>query len=382
MRRARVALALRALLVTFVALLVSSAAAEPRRSAVALVTVGAQPELQARIRAEIGALGWRVKEISPGGDVALAQIARRARTLAVLRVAAGAEGIELWVAPEVDAQARSEWIDIDPRRPELAVLRAIESLRARFLELGIEPESSAGSETPESAATPSSEAAAAGGKPRDTKPEAKANATQPTGDSAPPEPIETGAVEGDGLIEPPGTHYFAPVVWFGLGGGVVQATNSSTPQVTLAGSVRLQAFPHVVANLEAWLPLSAVTLESGARSADVRSSLFGAALEYRAEAKRLQFGAGIGCAFALILARGNSNQNFVGKEARFYAAVPFGRLFSQYALSRQLYARIEASVGLSAPRPVIELERDQLGSYWAQPLLSGMLGLEWAPFVD
>jgi hypothetical protein len=137
-----------------------------------------------------------------------------------------------------------------------------------------------------------------------------------------------------------------------------------------------------VANLEAWLPLTAVTLESGARSADVRSSLFGAALEYRAEAKRLQFGAGIGCAFALILARGNSNQNFVGKEARFYTAVPFGRLFSQYALSRQLYVRIEASVGLSAPRPVIELERDQLGSYWAQPLLSGMLGLEWAPFVD
>lgn len=382
MRRPNVAFALRALLIAFLALIAAPAGAQGRRSAIALVTVGAQPELQARIRAEIGALGWRIKEISPGADLALAQIARRAHTLAVLRVAAGAEGIELWVAPEVDAQARSEWIDIDPRRPDLAVLRAVESLRARFLELGIEPESNAGNEAPDTAVNTATPDRQPPPKRSDSQGPPKSSTDNSRRDTTPPIPIETGPVDGNGIIEPPGTHYFPPVVWFGLGGGVVQATSSGTPQGTLAGSVRLQPYAHVAVDLEAWLPLSTVTLQRGARSADVQSTLFGAALEYRAEANRLQFGAGVGCAFALISARGKSNQDYVGKEARFYAAVPFGRLFTQYSLSRQLYARLEASVGLSTPRPVIELEQNELGSYWAQPLLSGMLGLEWAPFVD
>lgn len=387
MSRTTLAYGLRALLLVglFALLAVSAGAQQVRRSAIALVTVGAQPELHARIRAEIGALGWRIKEVPPGADVALAQIARRAHTLAVLRVTAGAEGIELWVAPEVDAQARSEWIEIDARRPELAVLRAVESLRARFLELGIEPESNAGGDSSDGAATPAASAstssAAPSGEPK--PPNAATSATPKTASSASvPEPIETGPIEGDGLIEPPGTRHFPPVVWFGLAGGAVQATSSGAPQPTLAGTIRLQPYPNFAVDLDAWLPLGSVTLENGTRSTDVRSTLFGAGLEYRAVARRFQGGVGAGCAFALVYSRGNANQYFIGKEAKFYSAVPFARVFLQYSLTRQLYARIEATAGLSSPRPVIELDSNVLGSYWAQPLLSGMLGLEWAPFVD
>ncbi|MFZ5894205.1 MAG: hypothetical protein ACOY0T_24305 [Myxococcota bacterium] len=369
----------------------SSLCAEPRRTAIALVTVGADPELHARIRAEINTLGWRVTEIAPGGDVALAQIARRARTLAVLRVVRGAEGIELWVAPEVDAQARSEWIDVDPRRPELAVVRAVESLRARFIELGIEPEasnapaagtSSSGSPNPTTSASPSANSSPSSAPLRSSSPGSSASPSGTSGTVPSAEPPKDYDEDFDisEVIDPGPRTHFPPRVWLAVAGGALQSTTVGSLHVGVTAAVRLQPTRNLATGVELWLPATAARMEDKEGSADVRATLAGASIEYRTGSRRWEVGVGAGAAFAIVNVQGYPKEGFAGRRENLYAALPFGRLFCGYALSRSLYLRIDGTVGVSQPRVGIQFDQNVI-AYWAQPLISGTLGLEWAPFV-
>lgn len=337
--------------------------AEARRSAVALVSVDAAPALAARIRAEMSALGWRVKTSSAAPELALAQIAKRAHTLAVVRIAARGEGIELWVAPEVDAEARNEWIQLDPVRPELGVLRAVESLRARFVELGIEPESARAEEASSEPNEPNS------GDQR-AAPDALGRIVPPE----PPTPVDSAPSRVSEPLPPPG-------VELGLGAGAVYASRAAALEGKLTLALRVVPHPHFVTSLEGWLPLSEVDVASGERSAALRSTLLGATVGYRASVARLRWGAGIGCALGVVQLRGRSSEGFVGVSKTLYVAVPWMRFHAEFPLARRFALRLEATAGLARPRPVVELG-DVVGDYWGQPLLAGTGGFEWAPFAD
>ncbi|HET9934784.1 MAG TPA: hypothetical protein VFQ35_28965, partial [Polyangiaceae bacterium] len=336
--------------------------AEPRRSAVAVVSVDTDRALLTRIGAEIGALGWRVKTPPARPDLALAQIAKRAQTLAVLRIASRGEGIELWVAPEVDAEAHSEWIELDRRHPEVGVLRAIESLRARFVELGIEPE-----------AAPAEDPSAADGEPLASEPGSKLNAAESARSHA--------ALQEEGAFETEPPSSLPPRgVELGLGAGALYASRAASLESKLALAIRIVPDPHFVTSLEAWLPLSEVNVASGERSAALRSTLFGATGEYRGRLGRLRWGAGLGCGLGVVQLRGHSSEGFVGLSKTLYAAVPWVRFQSEFPLSPRFALRLQATAGIARPRPVVQLG-DVVGDYWGQPMLSATGSLEWAPFA-
>lgn len=341
----------------------ATADAKPRRSAVALVTGGSEPALVARIQAELAALGWRVKAVPGDRGEALVQVAKRAQTLAVVRFGPRGEGIELWVAPEPAAESQQEWIAIDAGGADVAVLRAVEALRARFLELGIEPESE-----PARADEPVTEVATSDDSPGRRPPARRGSAI----DRAPPREVrERTRIGGPALLR-------SPRAVFGLSGAALRAVGAESVEAKLVFAIRLLAEPKVSASLEGWLPLNEATVGAGERSARVRSSMLGATLGYREHTGPLRWGAGVGCALALLDLRGNSSETFVGVSKSLYVALPSARLHAELPLSRRLAIRLEGVAGLARPRPRIAL--GAAGEYWGQPLLSAALGLEWSPF--
>jgi hypothetical protein len=375
-----------------------SGSAQNKRTAIALVAGGAPRELHTRLRAELTALGWRVREMPLGDDVALAQVARRAKTLAVVRVGRSAEGIELWVAPEVDAEARSEWVDVDPRRPELAVLRAVEALRARFLELGIEPEDMRDA---------AGDAAITGGV-TERPPEPKSEANKPDskedphkGGGAKAGAAKAGAVKagttpqsedanlhiwGDMPSDAdPGALPAAPplrrAVWLGAGGGVASASSVLGPNVSLVGVLHVVPSPKLGLGLEFWWPPSTSSIESVEGSAEARPVLAAISGEYRHRRGQFVVAGGGGLGLLMLFTQGSAELPYIGRQAAAYSSLPFGRLAGEFDLSQRVHLRAEGTLGFSLPRAIVSFNGREVAS-WGRPFLGGSLSFEAALFGD
>jgi hypothetical protein len=357
--------------------------AQPRHTAIALVSGGADAELHARLRAELAGLGWRVKELGLGGDLALAQVARRAGTLAVLRVGRSAEGIEVWVAPEVDSDARSEWIDVDARRPELAVLRAVEALRARFLELGIEPEDLRG-EASGSEATPSGSAApgpaTAGGKPgADARPaEAKPPPKAPDD-----KPGELGSDDHEPpSVQLPEVPHAPETLWLSARGGVISASKQLAPTASVSGAVRFVHESWLGVDLSAWWSPVAARVTGYEGYADVRAGLVALGGEVRDRRGSWTLAAGGGAALVWLSIKGYSvTASYRGQSAAALTGMPYGRVAAELTLVRRLHLRAEGMLGLTVQRAHVLFDQTSVAT-WGRPLLAGTLGLEWAALGD
>ncbi len=149
----------------------------------------------ARIRAELEANDWRVREIGPDASSArsaLPPMAASARARAALRMQPSRGAIELWVASESDGTGASELVRLPAGEQDdgLLALRATEALRARGLRLPRRPESSGGSATEAPAAVSGGGASAVGGGSSPSTPTSPATAaatsttTTPRGDPA------------------------------------------------------------------------------------------------------------------------------------------------------------------------------------------------------
>jgi hypothetical protein len=312
-----------------------------RRTAIALVTGGADRELHARVGAELRALGWRVVEVAPGSDLALAQIARRAGTLAVLRVGQAAEGIEVWVAPEVDAEAKSEWVDVDPQRPDLAVVLAVEALRARFLEFGLEPEHSSNL---------GKEPVAARRRPGPAKPVV---VSQPS--------------------RPPATNAVGSALWVGAGAAMLVAGEGVTSSAEIA--LRFLPVRWLGFDVAGWWPLSAAHVEATGGSAEMRSKLVLGAGELRWNLPEMSFGAGAGVGLAAVDLDGRADAGYVGSTDSLLTALPFGRLAFEVRVTRGLRVRMTSNVGASTPRAVIRFDERWVAS-WGRPFFALTLGIQ------
>ena len=313
--------------------LVARAQSVPRRTAIAVVSGGANAPFSLRLRAELLGLGWRAIEIEPEADLALAQIARRAGTLAVLRVGTRAEGIEVWVAPEVDAEASSEWIDIEAARPELAVLRAVEALRARFVELGLEPEAT--------------------------------TATIPM-PSAPPPP-------------PPAPR--RPLrVWLGAR-TALSWTPGGVSEVPYAGAlVRWLPTPMGALVLELALPLRRAQVHGVEGRTSVRPFLMAALAEPQLTFHNWQLAAGLGAALAVIDLEGHPAAGYAGRSDTLVTGLALARTAAQLRLGRRWQLRVDATYGIAAPRPVVRFD-ERVAAVWGRPLLLAGINLQWALFA-
>ena len=324
------------------------AEAELKQSAIALVSGGANGELHARLRAELHALGWRVREVSSAADSTLDEVARRAATLAVLRVDPRGEHIEIWVAKEVDASVGAERVAVDPVHPELAVLRSVETVRARFLELGISPEN----------ATPPPAPAEA--PPRVIVP-VKAPAPSPL-------PLPLPAPQDRG-------------VWIDLGAGVSSISPRLEVRPAFSGSVRYVPRSFFAADLSVALSPFSATLRDASLATKVWFHTAGLAAELRHSEASYAAGIGLGAALAVIDLQGESSEDAVGKRVRLVTALPFLRASTELALNRAVRVRFEGLLGLTAPRavvgflgePVASLGRPWFGARLAFALRPGAL---------
>ncbi len=392
--------ALSAVALLLCGLLTVPAQAQSRRTAIALVTGGADPELHARLLAELRSLGWRVREIAPGSDVALAQVARRAATLAVLRVGRGAEGVEVWVAPEVDAEARSEWIDVDTEHPEVGVLRAVETLRARFLELGLEPEDAQtggglvdGSDDPKRVRPPVEEPRTKPGSQPAAKPASKSpskpatpatDATPAAGAHAAGHAVPDEFLPIPDVSEEQGAagKTSARGLWLGLAGGLAAGGSDMSATPALTGSVRYVPVRWFGVDLSAsWTPAGANVSTSTSWS-ELRGNWIGLAPELRYESGGWALTGAAGCALAIIDLRGHtSDPALTGRRAAIFTGLPFLRAAGEVELAASLRVRIEALAGISAPRAVIvfqnENNENERVAVWGRPLLAANLGLQW-----
>lgn len=360
--------------------------AETRHTAIALVSGGANAELHARLRAELSSLGWRVKEMGLGADLALAQVARRARTLAVLRVGRSAEGIEVWVAPEVDSEARSEWIDVDARRPELAVLRAVEALRARFLELGIEPEDlrseAPGSESaPASSATAPSEPVPAPGKRGGDGP--KEATKKPAPDAHDEQPGEiVYDTELPPIAKEPEAPHAPEALWLAGMGGVISASKQLEPNATVSGALRFVHRSWLGVDLSGWWSPSAARVTGNEGSADVRAGLLALGGEVRDRRGAWTLAAGGGAALVWLSMTGYpAIMMYRGQDAVVFSAMPFARAAAEFELVRRLHLRAEGTLGFTVQRMHVGFGETSVAT-WGRPFVAGALGLEWAALGD
>lgn len=305
----------------------------PRRTAIAVVSGGANAPFSLRLRAELQGLGWRAIEIEPEADLALAQIARRAGTLAVLRVGTRAEGIEVWVAPEVDAEASSEWIDIEPARQELAVLRAVEALRARFVELGLEPEAT--------------------------------TATIPMPSTQPRPPAPRRALR----------------VWLGAR-TALSWTPGGVSEVPYAGAlVRWLPTPMGALVLELALPLRRAHVSGVEGRTSVRPFLLAALAEPQLTFRHWQLAAGLGAALAVIDLEGHPAAGYAGRSDTLVTGLALARTAAQLRLARRWQLRVDATYGIAAPRPVVRFD-ERVAAVWGRPLLLAGINLQWSLFDD
>lgn len=374
-----------ALLLAFVAcalcLRAAPAFAEPRHTAIALVSGGANAELHARLRAELAGLGWRVREIPLGNELALAQVARRAGTLAVLRVGRSAEGIEVWVAPEVDSEARSEWVDVDPKRPELAVLRAVEALRARFLELGIEPEdlredsngADSGSAIRSTASESTSERPAADSTGASKKP-------NPPVEVEEPDLADTDASALSPAPEAPEPPRAPHALWLGAGGGLFTASQDLGPSATLGGGLRYVRGSWLGVDLSFWWPPAASRVRAEEGYADVRAALVALAVEGRDRRRTWTLAGGGGVALVSLSMDGYAQKDGYGNNSTsVVTAMPFARVATELELADRLHLRAEGAVGFTAQRALVRFDQNTV-AIWGRPFLSASLGLTWAAF--
>ncbi|HWA71293.1 MAG TPA: hypothetical protein VG937_03110 [Polyangiaceae bacterium] len=343
---------------------------------------GANAELHARLRAELAGLGWRVREIPLGNDLALAQVARRARTLAVLRVGRSAEGIEVWVAPEVDSEARSEWVDVDPKRPELAVLRAVEALRARFLELGIEPEDLR--DEPSGGPDSSSPARAAGGettperRPADSSTDSKK--PTPPAETDEPDLIETDAsalpLAPERPAAPPAPH----ALWLGAGGGILTGSQDLGPSASLNGGLRYVRDSWLGVDLSFWWPPAAARIHGDEGYADVRAALAALGIEGRDRRRMWTLAGGGGVALVSLSMDGYAQKTgYSDNSTSVFSAMPFARVATELDLAYRLRLRAEGAVGFTMQRALVRFDQNTV-AIWGRPFLSLSLGLEWAAF--
>jgi hypothetical protein len=331
-----------------------------KRTAIALVSGGGGPEVAARLRAELSGIGWRVIDVEPGREVALAKIARRAGTIAVVRVSREGDGIEVWVGPVVAAEATSEWIDVQPASPSTAVVRAVEALRARFLELGIEPEPQAASDADPAPdeAPPASEHASRPPAAPPASQRAPASSMQPSQKVPEPNPIST------------------PPLWLRAQAAALYSSGGLglTPEIALGGQLSLYRTWSVGAEL--WFPPLTTEVEGDAGSARVRVLFAALSSEYRWLTGPLAAGLGAGVAVTRLDFEGAPATDYEAREADVVAWLPFARALLSLRISRRLLVRFDAAAGPSFPRVELQFAGEKLAD-WGRPLVFGGLGLEW-----
>lgn len=337
-------------------------AADPVR--VAIVDDGSA-ELSRKLGAEASYAGFGVNEGS--GDILLdGSLAARIRVLS-------RERVELALLGPGGTSERREVLAQAPGEADAFALRVMEHLRARLVDLGWSLPSAPANASP----------AASGARQTDAEP--SGSAAQRQGDLLPQPASTRGAAAAEGIDaaghEPPAPASKTPLLWLGAGAAASRAAGGLglVPHAVLG--VRAEPSPAWGLSLEAFVPLLAGEIDGGEGSARSRWYAVVVGVDVSLLRSAPWFASvGIGGGLLLLDVSAEGRAGFTARDDRLYAGAAQLQLSAGWHVLERLRLRASAHGGLSAPRPVLRFDGQEVASlgraYGGVGLaLEGALGL-------
>jgi hypothetical protein len=336
-------------------LLVSSLvlAAGPR---VILLGASSSDPIVARMRDELGVLGFEVEIVIGNATTAdLPAVARARGAAAAARIDASTSAIDLWVDPAREPGTLAEQRIDGPGGSALLALRAVELLRGRLIPSG---------------PAPTIDAAA----PADL-----ADTGAP--DAAPPTPPEAPTLSAPKVAPPaasslptagPFALFLAPAVLLSPGG------LPATPHVRLGA----EWFPvdRVGVDFVTFLPTVPATVSAAEGSVALRILELGGGLHgtLTDPASALSFRVGLGLNAMLVVFDGNAAPPFIAARGSSWIASPYASIGAAYRAYPRLAIRAEMLATLVTPEPVLRIAEREVASF-GQPAVFLSLGIEVRP---
>ncbi len=358
---------------------VADAATEQPR--ILLMVDGQASALVGRLRAELEALGFVVVPEARAGRT-IAERAKAAKVSAALRVTRARDGVEVWVTDDVGGKTalRETVIASGPEGGSDGVIavRAVELLRATFLEIDIElpqpeldppPLPSLGEEpeTPEQR-RPEQErqkpAPSEPTKPALEKPEASAARSDPERDALSP-------MDGETL---------QPRRWrLALGAAPAFSPGGVPAQVLVIVEGAYRTSTRSSFGAAGGFTVSPSTVSGAEGTADVRTAFAVTEISWSplAESAAVRPWLGAGFGFVRLATRGTAREPFEGGSDKTMAALAVGRVgVSATPFVSWLFVGFDARVGIAAPEPAV-MFADKTRARWGRPLVvtSATVGL-------
>lgn len=340
----------------------ASVHAADRRPSI-VVTADHHAELGRRLSAEARQAGMRVLDAPRVTDSDSEN--GRATVVATLRVISATE-IEVLIQKEQGEPLLETW----HRRPgegDLFPLRVIEDVRARLVDLELWPEQ-------RSELSRSTAEVGTGALP----------AVDPSASDRPAEPVvEARPSSGWSPVDAASTHGTtgASGFWVVGGAGVTlpEGGMGTTPNAWLGA--RFDWASRFGAELSALVPLTETEISEPEGDADIRATAFVGHLDYApasGRAARLRVGAGGG--LLLLSLRGEAEPGFVAADDMLVSGLAYAELGAAFGLGSWMRLGATALLGMSAPRPVLRFDGDDVaawGPWFVAASLRGEFRLGW-----
>jgi hypothetical protein len=298
--------------------------------ALAVVANPDRPALVARLRAELGDLGFRVEEAPAElSSDALDAFTDGIHFLAVVRIDEALQAIEFRIRSPQSGELSRDRVALRPRRADVAAVATVELLRARLIKLGI------------LSAPP----------PPPPPPPA------PLPPPPPPPPPSFPSVTADVYAG----------AWYTAGG------LGASPALVLGLRAHLKSWLAVGA-LGAFEPQAA---EFSATEGDVRSraTLLGVLTDFGFGTGRARFELGGGVALSMLSLSGEAGSPFAGRVTHSYGVAPMARANLGFRLTGPVSLHTELLGGVSSPRVAVRFA-DRTVAHWGRPFMLGLIGLE------
>lgn len=317
---------------------------------VVLVDASWSDPLVARLRDELGVLGFDVEIVAGSAATAdLGALARSHGAAAAARVASRS-AIDLWVDPALEPGTLAEVRIEGSGDPALLALRAVEVLRGRLIPPSAAP-------TPDAATSADAEA------PRAIPPPAAT--ARPVADVAP-------GVASSAHAGGPFALFLAPAVLLSPGG--------LPPTAHIRLGAEWSPIDRVGVDFVTLLPLVPATISAAEGSVALRVLELGGGLHgtITDPAAAFSLRAGLGLSALLLTFDGEAAPPFVAARGGRWLASPYASIGAAYRVYPRLALRTELLVAIARPEPVFRIAGHEVASF-GEPAVFFSLGVEVRP---
>jgi hypothetical protein len=292
---------------------------------IVLVRAAGHEATTSRVRAELESEGWQVVDLDAHGEP-LEAVAGAENAVAAIRVEFDPPSVEVWVAdPVTGSTASDEILGGDRGSDAVLAVRAVEVLRARLLKVGI-----AGPQAARPAPVVHAE------RPRPTPP-------------------------------PPPVARHRPW-WVSAGPSVVMSEGKLGPAAGATLSLAASVHDRALVGLGLWVPGSAARLTEpeGETNVWLGFAMLGVGAELFRPSTPWSSRASLGVGGLLFHYGGEADAPYHGRSSTLITGAAAATWDLGYRLDSRLGIRLEPSVGVAFPRPVLRVV-DRTATSWGRP---------------